>query len=148
MVKYSYEDVAQHLRKEHPGCPEFALNYFATSISEREWRNASLGMAVGITLQTYLRHNLTEYETLLLIGVDREEALRRVQPRVAAMLKTWKRKRRKKRRSKASSTQARRDADAPPSTDERQDTGMLDEQQLSGRVTNSPTDSRREEDQQ
>ncbi|SIR19333.1 hypothetical protein SAMN05880582_107194 [Rhizobium sp. RU20A] len=148
MVRYSFEDVAQHLRKEHPGCPEFAVNYFATSISEREWRNASLGMAVGITLQTYLRHNLTEYETLLLTGVDREEALRRVQPRVAAMLKTWKRKKRKKRRSKASNTQARRPADATPSTDECQDTGTLIEQDLRDGLVTSPMDSRHEEDQQ
>ncbi|WLS08902.1 DUF2293 domain-containing protein [Shinella sumterensis] len=35
---------------------------------------------------------MTEYETLLLHGVDREEARRRVQPKIQAMLKVWKRR--------------------------------------------------------
>ncbi|WP_421505408.1 DUF2293 domain-containing protein [Brucella pseudogrignonensis] len=35
---------------------------------------------------------MTEYETLLLHGVDRDEARRRVQPKVNAMLKVWARR--------------------------------------------------------
>ncbi|WP_234704644.1 DUF2293 domain-containing protein [Sinorhizobium meliloti] len=32
---------------------------------------------------------MTEYDQLLLIGIEREEARRRVQPRINAMLATW-----------------------------------------------------------
>ncbi|MBY5603911.1 DUF2293 domain-containing protein [Rhizobium leguminosarum] len=35
---------------------------------------------------------MTEYETLLLHGLDREEARRRVQPRIEAMLEVWRRR--------------------------------------------------------
>ncbi|WP_280174488.1 DUF2293 domain-containing protein [Agrobacterium deltaense] len=37
-----------------------------------------------------LRHQMTEYETLLLHGVERTEARRLVQPKIDAMLKVWK----------------------------------------------------------
>lgn len=48
-------------------------------------------MAVGITMQNVLRHLLTDYDHMLLVGVDREEARRRVQPKVNAMIASWKR---------------------------------------------------------
>lgn len=51
-----------------------------------------LGRAVGIVMDGLLRHQMTEYETLLLHGVDREEARRRVQPKIQAMLRVWKRR--------------------------------------------------------
>ncbi len=53
-------------------------------------------MAVGITMQTFLRHNMTDYDQLLLEGVKREEAKRRVQPRVNRMIELWSRTRRPK----------------------------------------------------
>jgi len=51
-----------------------------------------VGRAVGIVMQSMLRHEMTEYETLLLHGVDREEARRRVQPKIQVMLRVWKRR--------------------------------------------------------
>jgi len=93
---FPIEAIVEHLRRNHPGCPDFAVAYFAEVIAERDWKNASLGQAVGITLQNYLRHELTEYETLLLHGMDRKEARAKVQPRIDAMLKTW-----RKRKSQA-----------------------------------------------
>lgn len=92
MTKFQFEVVAKHIRKKHPGCPEFAVEYIANEIAGREWEKVTLGKAVGIVMTTALRHLMTDYDTLLLHGVERQEARRRVQPRVNAMLKVWLRK--------------------------------------------------------
>lgn len=89
MTRFSLPKVKQHLRRHHPGCPDFAIDYFANEIANRDWRRASLGQAVGITLQIFLRHEMTEYDTLLLHGMARGEARRRVQPKIDAMLRCW-----------------------------------------------------------
>lgn len=90
MATFNLSAIERHIRHHHPGCPDFAVTYFTQDIASRDWLNASLGQAVGITMQTFLRHEMTDYDTLLLHGVDRSEARRRVQPRVAAMLNSWK----------------------------------------------------------
>lgn len=92
MKLFSFETVCSHIKKKHPGCPDFAVEHIARLISEREWEGVKLGRAVGITIDGILRHQMTEYETLLLHGVDRDEARRRVQPKVNAMLKVWARR--------------------------------------------------------
>ncbi|MCJ8151413.1 DUF2293 domain-containing protein [Shinella sedimenti] len=92
MTKFSCTSVERHIRQHHPGCPDFAVSYFAQKIADRDWRNASLGMVVGITMQTFLRHEMTDYDALLLSGMDRREARRRVQPRVNAMIRSWSKK--------------------------------------------------------
>ncbi|SDM28614.1 DUF2293 domain-containing protein [Ensifer sp. YR511] len=89
--RYSHAVVCQHVRKKHPGCPDFAVERIAAEIAGREWKGATLGRAVGIVMQSTLRHLMTEYETLLLHGIDREDARRRVQPKIEAMLAVWKR---------------------------------------------------------
>ncbi|MDM7979027.1 MAG: DUF2293 domain-containing protein [Rhizobium sp.] len=103
MAKYSVEAVTEHISKKHPGCPNFAVAWFAAEIASKNWRGASLGKAVGITMQTHLRHHHTDYDTLLLTGIDREEARRRVQPRVNAMIRSW----RRRKASKSEEAQAR-----------------------------------------
>lgn len=92
MTNYSADAVAEHIRKKHPGCPDFAVAWFAAEIASKSWKGATLGKAVGITMQTHLRHYHTDYDTLLLTGIDREEARRRVQPRVNAMINSWRRR--------------------------------------------------------
>jgi hypothetical protein len=92
MTRFSQEIVEQHIRQHHPGCPEFAVTFFAKEISSRDWKSVSVGKAVGITIQNFLRHEMTDYDTLLLHGMDRGEARRRVQPRVNRMLKVWRKK--------------------------------------------------------
>ena len=88
---YPFNAVCQHIRKHHPGCPDFAVEHFATEIAKRDWKGATLGNAVGIVMHNSLRHMMTEYEALLLQGVERLEARRRVQPKVNAMLAMWRR---------------------------------------------------------
>jgi len=51
-----------------------------------------MGAAVGIAMQNVLRHTMNDYDQLLLCDVDREDARRRVQPKVDAMGALWKRK--------------------------------------------------------
>lgn len=93
MTIFPFDVAARHIRRKHPGCPEFAVEFFAKEVSGKEWTpGVKLGRAVGITIDGLLRHQMTEYESLLLHGVDREEARRRVQPRIEAMLKIWKRR--------------------------------------------------------
>lgn len=91
---FEVEDVEKHLRRHHPGCPDFAVRYFAREIARRDWKKASLGQSVGITMQTFLRHEMTDYDTLVLSGMDCDEARRRVQPRINKMIGSWRRKRR------------------------------------------------------
>lgn len=89
MTQFDVETVRRHIAQFHSGCPQFAIEYIAQQVAAKTWRGATLGMAVGITMQNLLRHEMTDYDTLLLMGVDRAEARRRVQPRVAAMLRAW-----------------------------------------------------------
>lgn len=89
MTKFSIEAVSAHIRKKHPGCPDFAVAWFAAEIASKSWKHASLGKAVGITMQTHLRHHHTDYDTLLLNGIDRDEARGRVQRRVNALIRSW-----------------------------------------------------------
>lgn len=91
MSTYSADKVAAHIRRHHPGCPEFAVQFFAEEVARKPWKRASIGKAVGITMRNYLRHNMTRYESMLLEGIDRDEARRRVNPRIDTMLAVWKR---------------------------------------------------------
>lgn len=88
---HQYE-VEYFIRQEYSGCPEFAVVRFASQIctEPKNWRNALIADAVDHTIQNTLRHELTEYDQLLLIGVRRKEARRRVQPKIDAMIASWK----------------------------------------------------------
>lgn len=87
--RFTKDAVERHIRKKHPGCPEFAVIYIAEQIANRDWEGMSLGGAVGNTMQGIMRHTMTEYDALLLAGIDRLEARKRVQPRVNALLANW-----------------------------------------------------------
>lgn len=90
MTKFKAEQVERHIRKNHPGCPDFAVVYFVNEIGKRDWtKKTRLGGAVGIMMQSTIRHIMTDYDQLLLCGVDRLEARRRVQPRVNALIESW-----------------------------------------------------------
>jgi len=89
MTRFKKEAVEHHIRRKHPGCPDFAVTYIAEQIAGRSWEGISLGGAVGTTMQGIMRHTMTEYEALLLAGVDRLEARKQVQPQVNALLAIW-----------------------------------------------------------
>lgn len=93
MTRFTPEAVEKHIRRKHPGCPDFAVAFFVGEIAKKEWKGVSIGKAVGITMQTVLRHSMTDYDQMLLCGVNRDEARRRVQPKINAMIASWKRRR-------------------------------------------------------
>jgi len=43
-------------------------------------------------MQNHLRHEFTDYDQLLMVGVRRKDARRRVQPKVDAMIACWKKR--------------------------------------------------------
>ncbi|MGK9054187.1 DUF2293 domain-containing protein [Neorhizobium petrolearium] len=92
MAKFSPKTIEKHIRRKHPGCPDFAVAFFIAEITKKDWKDASIGKAVGITMQTTLRHSMTDYDQMLLVGMDREEARRRVQPKINAMIASWKKR--------------------------------------------------------
>ncbi|MBB2718879.1 UNVERIFIED_ORG: hypothetical protein GGD48_004136 [Rhizobium etli] len=89
VTRFQPEKIEKHIKREHPGCPDFAIRFFVSEIAKKEWKQATIGKAVGITMQSILRHSMTDYDQLLLEGVEREEARRRVQPRINAMIAAW-----------------------------------------------------------
>ncbi|WP_259671508.1 MULTISPECIES: DUF2293 domain-containing protein [unclassified Rhizobium] len=89
MARFSPETIEKHIKRGHPRCPEFAVRFFVKEVAQKDWKHATIGKAVGITMQNVLRHWMTDYDQLLLEGVDRAEARRRVQPRINAMIAAW-----------------------------------------------------------
>lgn len=107
MSTFSKETIIQHIKNKHPRCPDFAVAFFAAEVAKKDWTGASLGRAVGITMQTVLRHQMTNYDQLLLSGVGREEARRQVQPRINAMIAQWSKPKRKRRSRRGSGSAPR-----------------------------------------
>lgn len=89
MARFNIKAIKAHIRRCHPRCPDFAVEFFVAEVAGRAWRQCTIGTAVGISMQNYLRHNMTDYDQLLLEGVDRAEAKRRVEPKVNRMIALW-----------------------------------------------------------
>ncbi|WP_245582470.1 DUF2293 domain-containing protein [Neorhizobium lilium] len=88
---HQYE-VEYFIRREYPHCPEAAVLYYARSIctDPKNWGGVSIEAAVDMTMQNHLRHEFTDYDQLLMVGVRRKDARRRIQPKVKAMIASWK----------------------------------------------------------
>lgn len=86
-------EVEYFIRREYPGCPEFAVVRFAHQVctEPKNWRGVSLEDAVDHVMQNTLRHELTDYDQLLLVGVRRKDARLRVKPKIDAMILAWRR---------------------------------------------------------
>lgn len=55
----------------------------------KNWRGASIEVAVGHVIENTLRHELTDYDQMLLVGVRRKDARLRVKPKIDAMVAAW-----------------------------------------------------------
>jgi hypothetical protein len=87
---FSFDDVVRHMRINHPGCPKRTQLTVAARISAKKWGVKTMGAAVGIELQNYIRHNLTDYDQLLRSGMmTRDEARAYIEPHVRAVLGAW-----------------------------------------------------------
>jgi hypothetical protein len=89
MPKFAEKNVRRHFRREYPGCPDFAVEYFVNDIMGRDWTNISIARAIELTVHRALRHTMTEYDFLLLQGVERHEARRLIQPKIDARVAVW-----------------------------------------------------------
>ncbi|MGX8007810.1 DUF2293 domain-containing protein [Mesorhizobium sp. ORM8.1] len=80
----------QHMRIHHPGCPKKSCLTIAARVSAKNWRGRKLGAAVGIELQKYIRHSLTDYDELLRSKMmTRNEARSYIAPQVQEVLREW-----------------------------------------------------------
>lgn len=88
---HQYE-VEYFIRREYPRCPEVAVRYYAREICTRpkNWQGVSIEAAVDVTMKNHLRHEFTDYDQMLMVGVHRKDARQRVKPRVRAMVASWK----------------------------------------------------------
>ncbi|MFK0688794.1 DUF2293 domain-containing protein [Mesorhizobium sp. IMUNJ 23033] len=87
---FSFEAVVRHMRVHHLGCPKKTRLTIAARVSAREWKDVRLGAAVGIELQKYVRHSLTDYDELLRSKMmTREEARTFIAPQVEEILRVW-----------------------------------------------------------
>ncbi|RWO41340.1 MAG: DUF2293 domain-containing protein [Mesorhizobium sp.] len=90
--RFPFDVVMQHMRIHHPGCPKKSCLTIAARVSARNWEVPKLSAAVGIELQKYIRHSLTDYDELLRSKMmTREEARTFIAPHVEEVLRAWKR---------------------------------------------------------
>jgi hypothetical protein len=84
--------VEYFIREHFPRCPEVAVFFYAYQIctAPKNWAGATIAEAVNLAMQNHLRHDFTDYDQLLIVGVRRKEARRRVEPKVDAMIAYWK----------------------------------------------------------
>jgi len=60
----------------HPRCPEHVHKHVLWAVRRRRWpADVTIGQAVGIVLQNFVRHHMTRYDDLYKIpGITQEEA--------------------------------------------------------------------------
>lgn len=88
---FTLERVLSHLDNRHPGLPSELRQRFGNEIADRLWQPpVSLGQAVGIVMSTYVRHEQTDYDTLMRRHkLTREEARQVVKAEHDGMLEAW-----------------------------------------------------------
>ena len=88
--KFRPKSVRKHMDKHFPACPPLHREQIVTTVSERTWKNSSIGKAVGIIVTNYIRHRLTDYEVLMRRHrLTREEAREAEAGTVKAILQSW-----------------------------------------------------------
>lgn len=89
--QFTLERVLSHLDKKHSALPPELRNRFGSEIADRLWQPpVSLGQAVGIVMSTHVRHEQTDYDSLMRKHkLTRDEARQVVKAEHDAMLKSW-----------------------------------------------------------
>ena len=91
--RFSASDLGQHIRQHHPNCPKTVRKALIRRIVAKPWVNANMGTAVGITIENYLRHEVSGYDNLLRLGIERDQARTLIRPQIDLILAIWKRSR-------------------------------------------------------
>ncbi|WP_426017945.1 DUF2293 domain-containing protein [Brevundimonas sp. DWR2-3-1b1] len=90
-AQFTLERVLSHLDNKHPGLPPELRQRFGGEIADRIWQPpVSLGQAVGIVMSTYVRHEKTDYDTLMRKhNLTCDEARQVVKAEHDELLKAW-----------------------------------------------------------
>lgn len=73
--RFQAKAIEKHMQKHFPNCPQVHRDEIVRRVTERTWKDATIGRAVGITVTNHVRHRLTDYEQLMKQhGLTREEA--------------------------------------------------------------------------
>jgi hypothetical protein len=91
------ERFAEEIKRRYPGCPagreRTIADHACRKYSDRIGRTAAAksfdGTAIDLAVLAHIRHAETEYDRLLLQGVDRHEARARVAGSVALTVQRW-----------------------------------------------------------
>jgi hypothetical protein len=87
--RFKASRVRAHLKKFHPNCPEEHKCAIVLRVVNRVWFDVSLGKAVGITINCYVRHEMTEYDALLEYCVERIDARASIKINVDGIISGW-----------------------------------------------------------
>lgn len=90
-TRFSRSAVDEHIRGAHPRIPAELAAILAERISSREWRlPLTVGRAFALAAQAYVRHEMTDYDSLLRVpGMTREEAQLIVKDEVRGIIDAW-----------------------------------------------------------
>ena len=90
-ARHTIDAIRAHLATHHPSCPPAIVDEIVGRIDGRIWSPpVSIGEAVGIAADGYVRHRLTDYERLLKVhSLSREEARLIVNPEVNDIIRSW-----------------------------------------------------------
>lgn len=88
-VWFGMGDVKRHIAEHHPACPTQIKKQIVFRVCSRHWREATVGLAVGLAMENYVRHEMTDYDTLLAAGQDRDDARKAVRQTVDAIIREW-----------------------------------------------------------
>jgi hypothetical protein len=91
---FGHIEVIAHLRRHHPHCSSSVHDAITERVCRRGWtKGTTLGAAVGMTLENFVRHNFTDYDALLRKQrVHRDEARLVVRNEVDGLLESWRSK--------------------------------------------------------
>lgn len=90
MIQFERMEIEDHIRRNHPGCPDMGVQLFTDLVAKRSWKSVTMGGAVGIVMDAYLRHEMTDYNQLLFAGMERCAARRMVNHKIQKILESWK----------------------------------------------------------
>lgn len=92
-AQFTLERVLSHLDNKHPGLPPELRQRFGGEIADRLWQPpVSLGQAVGIVMSTYVRHEQTDYDSLMRKhNLTCDEARQVVKAEHDELLQSWSR---------------------------------------------------------
>ena len=88
-VRFTDQAVRKHLLRHHPACPPLVREKILYRVIDRTW-DCSIGCAVGLSIQNFVRHELTDYEQLYRVpGLTKEEARLIIKDEVKDIIARW-----------------------------------------------------------